>query len=372
MTAPASWRPRVVVVDGHAVRGAEMVAMLQPFYRTGLYHDGRAALEDMAGSPCAAIIIDEMVPPMGGPALVRQLRSDAKLHGIGAICLSTGGGAIAEATARAAGADGLLNRPVARRALLAVVSPLCSRAVEAAWEQLPPVDRVALRSTVDAFNGISDDIDHGRPLDLAAVDDACTNLVAAVQDRSYRTILDGVREHDNYSYVHSLRVATFLSVFGQAIGLKGDDLLVLASGGLVHDIGKMSIPLDVLNKPGRLEEAEWAVMRSHVDRSMVVLRRQPQVPRGVMVIAAQHHEKLDGSGYPKGLGGAQLNDLARMASIVDVFGALTDRRVYKPPMAPEQALDLMAGDMAPGLDQNLLGRFRAMLLDAAHRPTAAA
>ncbi len=181
-----------------------------------------------------------------------------------------------------------------------------------------------------------------------------------------------MRQHDNYSYVHSLRVATFLTVFGQAIGLTGDDLLVLASGGLVHDIGKTSIPLDVLNKPGRLEPAEWAVMRSHVDRTLALLQRQPQPPpHGVLVIAAQHHEKLDGSGYPRGLRGPALNDLARMASIVDVFGALTDRRVYKPPMAPEQALDLMAGGMAAGLDQSLLVRFRGMLLDAAHRPHAA-
>lgn len=220
---------------------------------------------------------------------------------------------------------------------------------------------------MDAFNDISDHIDHGGPLDYAAVTEACAPLVSAVADHDFRAILDGVKNHDNYSYVHSLRVATLLSLFGYTIGLKGEDLLVLASGGLVHDIGKMSIPYEVLNKPGRLEPAEWEVMRGHVRRSVAYLTEHSHVPPAVITIAAQHHEKLDGSGYPHGLKGDQLNELARMASICDVFGALTDRRCYKAPMPPEEALRIMIEDMRGELDQHLLALFRDMLLDAAAR-----
>jgi HD-GYP domain-containing protein (c-di-GMP phosphodiesterase class II) len=88
------------------------------------------------------------------------------------------------------------------------------------------------------------------------------------------------------------------------------------------------------------------------------------LPKGIITIAEQHHEKLDGSGYPHGLAGNDLNRLARIASIVDVFSALTDRRVYKPPMEAETALNLMVERMASELDIKLLSLFRQMLLDA--------
>jgi putative nucleotidyltransferase with HDIG domain len=169
---------------------------------------------------------------------------------------------------------------------------------------------------------------------------------------------------DNYSYVHSLRVATFLSLFGNVLSIKGDDLMTLSSGGLLHDVGKMYIPHEVLNKPGKLTEEEFATMKSHVIHSIEFLNKSPELPKGVIIIAGQHHEKLDGTGYPLGLKGAELNELARMASIIDIFSAITDRRVYKEPVPPDQALKIM-GNMKDHLDQNFLAAFREMLLDGA-------
>jgi len=154
-------------------------------------------------------------------------------------------------------------------------------------------------------------------------------------------------------------------LFGVNLSLTKDEQVILASGGLLHDVGKMSIPREVLNKAGPLDAAESAVMRGHVTASVEYLLACPDLPKGILDIAAQHHERLDGTGYPLGLAGNQLNRLARMASIIDVFGALTDRRVYKPPMAPEAALGIMVNEMASHLDMQLLGLFRQMLLDAA-------
>jgi putative nucleotidyltransferase with HDIG domain len=171
-----------------------------------------------------------------------------------------------------------------------------------------------------------------------------------------------VRSHDDYTYAHSLRVATFLTLFGHGLGLRDDDLLTLTSGGLLHDIGKVAIPLSVLNKPGRLEPGEKAVMRTHVRRTMDMLLERSDVPRAVTIIAGQHHERPDGTGYPLGLSGSSINELARMAALADIFVALTDRRVYKPSMAPEEALTIMA-DMGWGVDQHLLRMFREILLD---------
>ncbi|HEX3995558.1 MAG TPA: HD domain-containing phosphohydrolase, partial [Acetobacteraceae bacterium] len=117
-------------------------------------------------------------------------------------------------------------------------------------------------------------------------------------------------------------------------------------------------------KPGRLNPAEFEVMKGHVTASMTYLQDCPDLPKGIGIIAAQHHEKLDGTGYPFGLTGSKLNRLARMASIIDVFTALTDRRVYKREMEAETALKLMVDEMTSHLDMKLLGLFRQMLLDA--------
>ena len=192
----------------------------------------------------------------------------------------------------------------------------------------------------------------------------CEFLDEAIRNNRVQDLLRGIRGHDNYSYVHSVRIATFLGLLGKFLGIKGDDLNGLTSGGLLHDVGKLSIPHEVLNKPGRLTEEEFDVMKGHVTTTIETLSMEDDLPNGIAKIAGQHHEKLDGSGYPQGLVGNQLNELARMAAIADVFGTLTDRRIYKPAMAPEAAIDLMK-TMEGHLDQSMLRLFQEMLLDGA-------
>jgi putative nucleotidyltransferase with HDIG domain len=367
MPETASIRPvTAAIIDGNVQRATDLANMLANFYSIARFRDGPSALAALEGKRKGFLIVDEMAPPRGAPALVRTIRETPALRHLPVIVVATDGGAMAEAAALEAGADAYMERPLKRPALLACASALVNRLVEAEWDHLPENHRLVLRKSVDAFNQLSEHIEQGNAIDIATVSDACSHLVTAVTDHNYRAVLDGVREHDNYSYVHCLRVATYLSVFGHTIGLDSHALVLLASGGLVHDIGKMSIPREVLNKPGKLEGREWDIMKSHVERSVRYLNQQAHVPHAVITVAAQHHEKLDGTGYPKGLKGTELNDLARMAAIVDVFGALTDRRVYKAPMAPEKALDLMAHEMAAGLDMHLLPRFREMLLDVAN------
>jgi HD-GYP domain-containing protein (c-di-GMP phosphodiesterase class II) len=265
---------------------------------------------------------------------------------------------------RRAAVDDYLIKPYRRSLLLKRITGILNRKIEKSWDFLPDTQKRALRGTVDIFNNISDVIATGEPLPFGSVADACAPLVEAVNNHDFKSILNGVKDYDNYSYAHSMRVATLLSLFGCAAGIQGKDQLVLASGGLVHDAGKISIPHEILNKPGRLDEAEFAVMKSHVAHTISFLEACSEIPKSVTVIAAQHHEKIDGTGYPNGLKAGELNELARMAAIVDVFSALTDRRVYKPSMDPETALTLMSDQMKNHLDQHFLALFKTMLLDA--------
>jgi putative nucleotidyltransferase with HDIG domain len=260
---------------------------------------------------------------------------------------------------------GILIKPATLHTLYDVVTQTICQSVEDEWQTLEENQRLALTQTIAVFRDLPDQIMNGEPIEYVSIRESCAPIVTAVCNNQFSDLLHGVKGHDNYSYVHSVRIAILLAHFGRELGLPRDDLLTLGTGGLLHDLGKVAIPHYVLNKPGRLTKEEWAVMRSHVDRTIELLNCIEHLPRGVMTIAAQHHEKLDGTGYPYGLKGSELNELARMAAIVDVFGALTDQRVYKPPHAPDAALDMMR-EMGPNhLDQHLLTLFRSMLLDTA-------
>jgi putative nucleotidyltransferase with HDIG domain len=360
-----SHRVLVAVLDSSESHRWQIVHALTSFYRVICHEDVREALSVFQRAAPLAVIIDENAKPFGGKEAIKRLRANPALSR--ALLIATTGSAdeaFLEA-ARELGCDASLRKPFHRSALINLISSLVNGSVEDNWKRLPLTHRRALRSTLDTFNGISDLIDKGEAIEYDRVRNACAPLVDAVQRNDFKAILNGVRGHDNYSYVHSLRVATFLSLFGNAMGLKGDDLLVLSSGGLLHDIGKMSIPHEVLNKPGRLDEQELVVMRSHVDGAIRYIEQCPTLPKGVAIIASQHHEKLDGTGYPQGLKRGQLNELARMAAIVDVFSALTDRRCYKPPMEPEAALKIIQEQMSSHLDQTMLHLFVDMLLSGA-------
>lgn len=354
----------VALVDPSQAHRDEIGKALMSMYRVRCYADPDHALAGFKGAVPDVLLVDDGVTHGHGFDFVKLLRQDPLFAGTPIVVVAHGPEERARAAGRAAGTDKLLIKPYRRSALLACVSGILNEKIEARWEHLPDLQKRALKGTVESFNRISDVIATGEPLPFGLVTESCKPLVEAINNDDFKAILDGVKYHDNYSYAHSMRVATLLSLFGRAAGLHGRQQEILAAGGLLHDAGKMSIPHEVLNKPGRLDEAEFELMKSHVTHTMTFLEACTDIHPSVTVIASQHHEKIDGTGYPKGLKDGELNELARMAAIVDVFSALTDRRVYKLPMDPVEALTIMSGPMKNHLDQYRVGLFREMLLDA--------
>jgi len=342
----------------------ELQQALLSFYLVRTFSDARAATTVSIENPPTAMVLDEDFLSGKPGDVMRQMAGNEKTKDVPIVFTFKKGHLNLYIKDLGHPEITCLEKPYKRSELIAAISSQVNKKIEKSWETIEPIQRKALTNTLKSFNSIADLIDEGQPVPYDNVKDSCAPLVEAVSSGSYKDLLKGVRGHDNYSYVHSMRVATFLSLFGSNLGIKGEELMTLSTGGLLHDVGKMQIPHDVLNKPGRLSEEEFGVMKSHVTKTSQFLALTEHLPDGVIIIAEQHHEKLDGSGYPKGLKGGQLNELARMASIIDVFGALTDRRAYKEPMSPEKALDIM-GDMQGHLDQHFLALFRTMLLDAA-------
>ncbi len=354
----------VFVVGGSPVQRKEIAQNLQSFYMFELFNSETEISERLATSVPTAIIVDEILSPMGGAGFVAKVRKNEKTKTTPIVFTAEKKNAeiIAEATSYER--VFLVERPFKRGTFVSILSSSVNASIEKKWDDVEPTQQEALKNTLSSFNSIANLIQEGEPIPYDKVRDSCAPLVEAVQNNNFKAILSGVSEHDNYTYVHSLRVATFLSLFGNVLGIKGDDLMTLSTGGLLHDVGKMHIPHEVLNKPGKLTEDEFVIMKSHVNCTVDFLEETSDLPKGVLIVAGQHHEKLDGTGYPYGLAGGKLNELARMASIIDIFSAITDRRVYKEPVPPEQALKIMI-NMKGQLDQQFLAVFREMLLDAA-------
>lgn len=151
-----------------------------------------------------------------------------------------------------------------------------------------------------------------------------------------------LKTHDNYTYMHSVSVCALMIALAKQLKLNNEQVKLAGHGGLLHDLGKAFMPLDILNKPGRLTDAEFEIMKGHPVAGVRALDRN-QVSSEVYDIVLHHHEKLDGSGYPDGLKGNEISLFAKMAACCDVYDAVTSIRAYKNPWAPAYALQQMAG-----------------------------
>lgn len=169
--------------------------------------------------------------------------------------------------------------------------------------------------------------------------------------------LTDIRLHDTYTFAHSVNVAILAALLGLLLKLKQKDLLQLTLGGLLHDIGKISIPNEVLTKPGQLSEDEWDLMQGHPEAGKRRIKKL--FPNDIMLstIALQHHEHIDGSGYPKHLQGDQIHRYARIVAIADVYDALTSERPYKRAYTPSVAYRMMATCSPGHFDLGLLKLF---------------
>ena len=170
-----------------------------------------------------------------------------------------------------------------------------------------------------------------------------------------------ISEHDFYTYTHSLNVCTLALGLGSAIGMpKSPDLEWLGLGAMLHDVGKSQVDSKLINKPGRLTDDEFAKMKSHVNQGVNLLRDHHKMPQKVLEVVAQHHEKLGGNGYPSGLSGDELTLFGRIASIVDIYDALTTARSYKKAFTPFEALSILSKN-EEDYDRSLLKELVMML-----------
>ncbi len=182
-------------------------------------------------------------------------------------------------------------------------------------------------------------------------------IASVVRNRDALTGFCKLRFYDEYTYTHSINVTVLATAFGQFLGLPETELRPLGLAALFHDLGKANMPRDLINKPGRLTEGEFEIIKRHPLESYALIKEKRSLPHKVLPGIVDHHEKYDGRGYPRGLQGDAISLFGRIISLADVYDALTSERVYKKGMPPYKALGVMYGMRGKDFHPALADRF---------------
>lgn len=318
MTPAHDQRPRLLLVDDEPTNLQVLRHILQADYRLLFATDGERALQVAREQLPDLVLLDIMMPHMDGYAVCRALKADAATASIPVIFIT----ALTDSQDETAGFDvggvDYLTKPVS-----------------------PPVVRARVRNH----------------LSLVRVDELRETRLQIVQR------LGRAAEYkDNETGLHVIRMSHFSQLLALAAGCSpawAEDLLNAAP---MHDVGKIGIPDAVLRKPGPLDADEWATMRRHPEIGAEIIGEHPSgVLQLAREIALAHHEKWDGSGYPRGLAGEAIPLSARIVAIADVFDALTTRRPYKEPWPVQDALDHIAAQAGKHFDPALVALFAPLL-----------
>lgn len=172
------------------------------------------------------------------------------------------------------------------------------------------------------------------------------------------TILSDVYTYDSYIFQHSFNVTLYTLALGMELGLSMEELETLGLGAILHDIGKIMVDEDVLMKPGRLSDHEFEQIKKHANHGFDILRQLHTIPLIVAHCAFQHHERLNGTGYPRGIKGNEMHLYPKIIAVADVFDAVTSNRVYRNAMLPHEGLEILYSGAGTLFDQTIIEAFR--------------
>ena len=163
-----------------------------------------------------------------------------------------------------------------------------------------------------------------------------------------------VLHHDYATFTHSANVAFYAGMLAAEIGFDAEDVQKVTTGGLLHDLGKLSIDEKILSKPGKLNDDEFRAIKMHPTLGLTQLCDRDDLTEGQLMMVYQHHERLDGNGYPVGIVEEEIHLWAKICAVVDVFEALTSHRPYRSPMAKARVIELMDRDSGKAFDPEIL------------------
>ncbi len=239
---------------------------------------------------------------------------------------------------------------------------IISAAAQANIEKLYTEDR----SKVSLSNSVRERISHGiqsiyndtDTANLANTTASITNdlLNAIDQNNAIAIDISELKTSDEYTFKHSVDVATISMILGKQMGLSKQEIFEIGVTGLLHDVGKTKVPLEILNKPGRLNDEEFDIMRQHSVFGYRMVKDKPDFNPQIALGVLQHHEKINGSGYPMGVNEQQISPYAKILSVADIYDALITERPYKQAFSQRDAVEMIMS-MTHELDMRAMKSF---------------
>ncbi len=197
------------------------------------------------------------------------------------------------------------------------------------------VKKEATKTVVDIMN----DIRLGKQIEIEKVDHVVEKMVESIfRNKDALSSLGRIKKVDEYTFLHSVSVGVLMISFGKYLGLDYQVIKSLGVGGLLHDVGKVHVPVEILTSNDQLTDEEFVKVKEHVKHSRSILEETPTMNENSIIVAAHHHERVDGTGYPEKLKGSQINMYAQMAAIADVYDAMTSQRCYQRQFQPTETL----------------------------------
>lgn len=189
------------------------------------------------------------------------------------------------------------------------------------------------------------------------------SLMEAIESNNALAIdISALKTSDEYTFKHSVDVATLSMVVAKRMGMNEKEIREIGMAGLLHDIGKTKIPLEILNKPAKLDDDEFEIMRQHSVYSYRIVQDDPNLSEAVKLGILQHHEKIDGSGYPLAIDGSKISPYAKVLAIADIYDALVTERPYKAAFSQREAIEMVMA-MTQELDLHAMENFlQSMIL----------
>jgi putative nucleotidyltransferase with HDIG domain len=305
-----------------ALGGCQMVGL----------HDQKHAV-----APVTAVVTDIGFRNPAAIERTRQLLSEAHTSGAPIVAILRDNSHHERVQATALGATSMIPAGASVAEISAALRP-------SIWSKAPGIAPAASPSAAQSveqaffqFDDMFSAAARGDIISRTGIEDATLSVMTAVAEGGIRRWLEIVWLHDDATYQHCLLVTGLAAEFARSLQFGRNDQKHMIRGALLHDIGKAKIPLAILNKPGALTKDEMTLVRTHATLGYEILSEQGDYEPELLEVVLHHHELLDGSGYPDGFAGAQINDLVRLVTICDIYAALIERRSYKQPMEPARA-----------------------------------
>jgi len=221
--------------------------------------------------------------------------------------------------------------------------------------------RETIQKSVQVLENVFGRLREGNAISVDQVEPVISSVSKSMDDNPAVFIsVTRLKSKDEVTFLHSLSVSALMILFSRHLGLNEELVQTLGTAGLLHDVGKLEIPLEVLNKEGRLNEDEIQLIRDHPAKGHAILSRQEGMPEIVLDVCLNHHERIDGKGYPRKLSHGQVSLHARLAAICDVYDAITSVRPYKAAWSAKEALTWMLANEGH-FDRRLVKKFALCL-----------